>query len=125
MGPSGSGKSTLLHCAAGLERVDSGRVLVDGTDITHASDADLTGLRRGRIGFVFQSYNLLGSLTAEENVALPLKLTRASWTPADVRRALDEVGMSGRTGHHLRQRSGGRQQCVAIARALKASPCGA
>ncbi|MGW3769903.1 ABC transporter ATP-binding protein [Actinomadura verrucosospora] len=116
MGPSGSGKSTLLHCAAGLERVDSGRVLVDETDITHASDADLTALRRSRIGFLFQSYNLLGSLTAEENVALPLKLARASWTSADVRRALDEVVLSGRTGHRPRQLSGGRQQRVAIAR---------
>ncbi|WP_197016481.1 ABC transporter ATP-binding protein [Actinomadura viridis] len=122
MGPSGSGKSTLLHCAAGLERVDSGRVLVDGTDITHASDADLTALRRGRIGFVFQSYNLLGSLTAEENVALPLKLARAPWTPADVRRALDEVGLSGRTGHRPRQLSGGQQQRVAIARAIVTRP---
>ena len=74
MGPSGSGKSTLLHCAAGLERVDAGRVLLGDTDITAAGDAELTALRRTRIGFVFQSFNLIGSLTAEQNVALPLRL---------------------------------------------------
>src|SRR5215212_722052 len=74
MGPSGSGKSTLLHCAAGLERVDSGRVLIGGTDITAAGDRELTALRRTRIGFVFQSFNLIGSLTAAQNVALPLQL---------------------------------------------------
>ena len=74
MGPSGSGKSTLLHCAAGLERVDAGQVLLGDTDITAASDDELTALRRTRIGFVFQSFNLIGSLTAEQNVALPLRL---------------------------------------------------
>src|SRR3954465_967142 len=74
MGPSGSGKSTLLHCAAGLERVDAGRVLLGDTDITAAGDAELTSLRRPRVGFVFQNFNLIGSLTAARNVALPLQL---------------------------------------------------
>src|SRR3954470_4347807 len=74
MGPSGSGKSTLLHCAAGLERVDAGRVVVGDTDITAATDAELTALRRDRIGLVFQGYHLVGALTAEQNVALPLRL---------------------------------------------------
>ncbi len=74
MGPSGSGKSTLLHCAAGLERVDAGQVLLGDTDLTAANDNQLTALRRTRIGFVFQSFNLIGSLTAEQNVALPLRL---------------------------------------------------
>src|SRR6185436_5370749 len=76
MGPSGSGKSTLLHCAAGLERVDAGQVLLGDTDITTAGDRELTALRRTRVGFVFQSFNLIGSLTAAQNVALPLQLAR-------------------------------------------------
>src|SRR5215468_1857380 len=74
MGPSGSGKSTLLHCAAGLERVTAGKVLLAEHDITHTSDAELTRLRRTHVGFVFQSFNLIGSLTAEQNVAMPLRL---------------------------------------------------
>jgi putative ABC transport system ATP-binding protein len=122
MGPSGSGKSTLLHCAAGLERVDAGQVLLGGTDITSASDADLTALRRERIGFVFQSYNLLGSLTAEQNVALPLRLAGRRPGRAEVRAVLAAVGLGDRARHKPRELSGGQQQRVAIARAMVTRP---
>jgi putative ABC transport system ATP-binding protein len=122
MGPSGSGKSTLLHLAAGLERADSGRVLLGGTDITAASDNELTALRRTRIGFVFQSFNLIGSLTAEQNVALPLRLARRRPGRAQVRQALDDVGLGDRARHRPRELSGGQQQRVAIARAMVTAP---
>jgi putative ABC transport system ATP-binding protein len=122
MGPSGSGKSTLLHLAAGLERADSGRVLLGDTDITGASDAELTALRRTRIGFVFQSFNLIGSLTAEQNVALPLRLARRRPGRAQVRRALTDVGLGDRARHRPRELSGGQQQRVAIARAMVTAP---
>ena len=122
MGPSGSGKSTLLHCAAGLERLDSGSVWLQDTDITHASEQELTALRRTRIGFIFQNFNLISSLTAEQNVALPLKLAGAAWHTADVHQALAAVGLSSRLGHRPRELSGGQQQRVAIARALISRP---
>jgi putative ABC transport system ATP-binding protein len=122
MGPSGSGKSTLLHCGAGLERVDSGQVLLGGTDITFASDADLTALRRDRIGFVFQSFNLIGSLTAEQNVALPLRLAGRRPAKAEVRAVLAAVGLGDRARHRPRELSGGQQQRVAIARAMVTRP---
>ena len=122
MGPSGSGKSTLLHCAAGLERVDSGRVHVGDTDITDAGDNALTALRRTRIGFVFQSFNLIGSLTAEQNVALPLRLARRRPARADVRATLAAVGLADRARHRPRELSGGQQQRVAIARAMVTRP---
>ncbi|MFF5078737.1 ABC transporter ATP-binding protein [Actinoplanes sp. NPDC000266] len=122
MGPSGSGKSTLLHCAAGLERVDSGRVLIGDTDITAAGDSQLTALRRTRIGFVFQSFNLIGSLTAEQNVALPLRLAGRKPSRAEVRATLDVVGLSDRARHKPRELSGGQQQRVAIARAMVTRP---
>ncbi|MFD0312820.1 ABC transporter ATP-binding protein [Streptomyces flavalbus] len=122
MGPSGSGKSTLLHCAAGLERLDAGHVWLHDTDITHASEQQLTALRRERIGFVFQNFNLISALTAEQNVALPLKLAHADWEAATVHRALAAVGLSGRLGHRPRELSGGQQQRVAIARALVTRP---
>ncbi|MEU8813012.1 ABC transporter ATP-binding protein [Actinoplanes sp. NPDC048796] len=122
MGPSGSGKSTLLHCAAGLERVDSGRVLVGDTDITAAGDSQLTSLRRTRIGFVFQSFNLIGSLTAEQNVALPLRLAGRKPSRAEVRATLDAVGLADRIRHKPRELSGGQQQRVAIARAMVTRP---
>ena len=122
MGPSGSGKSTLLHCAAGLERVDAGRVLLGDTDITAASDNDLTALRRGRIGFVFQSFNLIGSLTAEQNVALPLRLAGRRPGKTEVRAVLAAVGLSDRARHRPRELSGGQQQRVAIARAMVTRP---
>ncbi|GAA0499391.1 ABC transporter ATP-binding protein [Paractinoplanes deccanensis] len=122
MGPSGSGKSTLLHCAAGLERVDSGRVLIGDTDITAAGDSQLTALRRTRIGFVFQSFNLIGSLTAEQNVALPLRLAGQRPSRADVRATLAAVGLADRVRHRPRELSGGQQQRVAIARAMVTRP---
>jgi putative ABC transport system ATP-binding protein len=122
MGPSGSGKSTLLHCAAGLERVDAGQVLVGDTDITAASDGELTALRRDRIGFVFQSFNLLGALTAEQNVALPLRLAGRRPPGSQVRAVLAAVGMADRARHRPRELSGGQQQRVAIARAMVTRP---
>ena len=122
MGPSGSGKSTLLHCAAGLERVDAGQVLLGDTDLTTASDRALTALRRDRIGFVFQSFNLIGSLTAAQNVALPLRLAGRRPRGAEVRETLALVGLADRARHRPRELSGGQQQRVAIARAMVTRP---
>jgi putative ABC transport system ATP-binding protein len=122
MGPSGSGKSTLLHCAGGLERPTDGRVLVAGRDITDASPAELTRLRLDTIGFVFQSFNLVGSLTAEQNVALPLRLAGRRPSRREVREALGAVGLAGRTHHRPRELSGGQQQRVALARAMVMRP---
>jgi putative ABC transport system ATP-binding protein len=122
MGPSGSGKSTLLHSAGGLESVSSGQVMVDGQDITHSSEKELTALRRTVIGFIFQNFNLIGSLTAEQNVAMPLKLAGQRPSRRDVRAVLDQVGLGERIGHKPRQLSGGQQQRVAIARALVTKP---
>ncbi|WP_435847736.1 ABC transporter ATP-binding protein [Streptomyces fumanus] len=122
MGPSGSGKSTLLHCAAGLERVDEGTVWLGRTDIATATEQELTLLRRRRIGFVFQNFNLISALTAEQNVALPLRLAHAGPHTARVREALAAVGLADRFGHRPRELSGGQQQRVAIARALVTRP---
>jgi putative ABC transport system ATP-binding protein len=122
MGPSGSGKSTLLHCAAGLDRPTGGTVTIDGTDLGPLGETALTLLRRERIGFVFQSFNLVSALTAEQNVALPLRLARRRVVPAEVRAALAEVGLAGRTGHRPSELSGGERQRVAIARALITRP---
>ncbi|VXB85962.1 ABC transporter ATP-binding protein [Aeromicrobium sp. 9AM] len=122
MGPSGSGKSTLLHIAAGLEHADSGRVFLGDSDITSSSDRQLTALRRSRIGFVFQSFNLVGSLTAEQNVSLPLRLAGRRPSRADVKAALSSVGLADRGRHRPRELSGGQQQRVAIARALVTGP---
>ena len=122
MGPSGSGKSTLLHCAAGLERVDSGQVLIGDTDLTGARDDQLTQLRRTRIGFVFQSFNLIGALTAEQNVALPLRLAGKRPSGQEVRATLAAVGLADRARHRPRELSGGQQQRVAIARAMVTRP---
>ena len=122
MGPSGSGKSTLLHLAAGLERADAGRVMLGDTDITAAGDRELTTLRRTRIGFVFQSFNLIGSLTAERNVALPLRLAGRRPSRSEVRATLASVGLADRAKHRPRELSGGQQQRVAIARAMVTRP---
>ncbi|MEV7727364.1 ABC transporter ATP-binding protein [Streptomyces sp. NPDC087917] len=122
MGPSGSGKSTLLQCAAGLDRPDSGRVVVDGVDLGPLREKALTELRRDRIGFVFQAFNLLGALSAEQNVGLPLRLAGRRPDPAEVRAALGRVGLGERAGHLPSQMSGGQQQRVAIARALITRP---
>jgi putative ABC transport system ATP-binding protein len=122
MGPSGSGKSTLLHCAAGLERTTSGRVVLAGQDITGASDKELTALRRDAVGFVFQSFNLIGSLSAEQNVALPLRLAGRRVSAKQVRGVLESVGLADRLRHRPRELSGGQQQRVAIARAMVTRP---
>jgi putative ABC transport system ATP-binding protein len=122
MGPSGSGKSTLLHSAGGLEQVTSGQVLVDGQDITDASESELTALRRSVVGFVFQNFNLIGSLTAEQNVAMPLKLAGRRPSKSEVAAVLSRVGLGDRLSHKPRQLSGGQQQRVAIARALVTKP---
>jgi putative ABC transport system ATP-binding protein len=122
MGPSGSGKSTLMHLLAGLDRPTSGSVRVGGEEISSMADRALTKLRRKHIGFVFQSFNLLPTLTAEENVTLPLAIARVKPTAAEVDRLLDRVGLTERRGHKPSELSGGQQQRVAIARALIAKP---
>ncbi len=122
MGPSGSGKSTLLHCAAGLEPVTRGEVFLAGTDITAATDEQLTALRRDTVGFVFQNFNLIGALTAEQNVALPLRLGGQHVSPTVARDALAHVGLADRRRHRPRELSGGQRQRVAIARAMVTHP---
>ncbi|MFE0334319.1 ABC transporter ATP-binding protein [Streptomyces sp. NPDC058955] len=122
MGPSGSGKSTLLRCAAGLDRPDAGRVEVAGTALDGLSERRLTLLRRDRIGFVFQSFNLLPTLTAAQNVALPLRLAGRRPARGEVRAALAGVGLAGGERHRPAELSGGQCQRVAIARALIARP---
>jgi len=122
MGPSGSGKSTLLHCAAGLDRPTAGTVTLDGTDLTSRPERALARIRRERIGFVFQSFNLLPELSAADNVALPLRLSGKHPRRAAVTAALDQVGLAGKRRSRPGQLSGGQQQRVAIARALIGSP---
>ncbi|MGW0837673.1 ABC transporter ATP-binding protein [Streptomyces prunicolor] len=122
MGPSGSGKSTLLQCAAGLDRSTSGSVTLGGTELTDLSETGLTLLRRERIGFVFQAFNLLPSLTAEQNVALPLRLAGRRPPKARVREVLEQVGLGDRARHRPTELSGGQQQRVALARALITRP---
>ncbi|MEU8134255.1 ABC transporter ATP-binding protein [Streptodolium elevatio] len=122
MGPSGSGKSTLLQCAAGLDRPTSGRVFVDGSPIDGADETALTVFRRDRIGFVFQQFNLMPTLTVLQNTTLPQRL--AGRRPDDARAAavLERMGLGDRLGHLPSELSGGQQQRVAIARALVAEP---
>ncbi|MGZ3117206.1 ABC transporter ATP-binding protein [Streptomyces sp. H62] len=122
MGPSGSGKSSLLQCAAGLDRPTSGAVVVGGTDLTGLSERRLTLLRRERIGFVFQAFNLLPSLTAAQNVALPLRLAGRRPSRSRVREVLAQVGLADRARHRPAELSGGQQQRVALARALITRP---
>jgi putative ABC transport system ATP-binding protein len=122
MGPSGSGKSTLMHILAGLDRPTEGTVAIDGIDITTLGDTDLTKLRRRHIGFIFQFFNLLPMLTAEENILLPLELAGTKrdkqWTDG----LIDKVGLDDRRKHRPSELSGGQQQRVAIARALVSRP---
>jgi putative ABC transport system ATP-binding protein len=124
MGPSGNGKTTLLNCLSGLDDIDAGRVLVDGEDIHTMSDARRTAHRAGRMGFIFQSFNLIPVFTALENVELPLLVTGAK--PRFARRRaqamLERVGLGHRLGNRPPELSGGEQQRVAIARALVAEP---
>jgi putative ABC transport system ATP-binding protein len=122
VGASGSGKSTLLGLIAGLDAPSSGRILIDGVDITALSEDDLARLRGSRIGFVFQSFHLLPSLTAFENVLVPIEIANGADPPARARALLAEVGLSDRTHHYPSQLSGGEQQRVAIARALANDP---
>jgi putative ABC transport system ATP-binding protein len=122
MGPSGSGKSTLMHILAGLDKPTEGSVKVDGTEITTLSDTDLTRLRRDKIGFVFQFFNLLPMLTARENILLPLSIAGRHPDPAWLDTVIDETGLRDRLTHRPAELSGGQQQRVSIARALLSRP---
>jgi len=122
MGPSGSGKSTLLHCMAGLDRPTSGRVWIGGEEITSMPDRRLTRLRRDRIGFVFQAYNLLPVLPASANISLPLDIAGRKPDPDWLATVVAAMGLTGRVSHRPVELSGGQQQRVAIARALVTRP---
>jgi putative ABC transport system ATP-binding protein len=122
MGPSGSGKSTLMHLLAGLDVPSAGTVSIGGQDITTMSDRQLTRLRRRHIGFIFQSFNLLPTLSAEENVVLPLAIAGRRPDSDTLQTLLARVGLLDRAGHKPAQLSGGQQQRVAVARALITSP---
>jgi putative ABC transport system ATP-binding protein len=122
MGPSGSGKSTLLHCLAGLEPVTSGRIYLGDTDLSALSDGALTELRRDRIGFVFQSFNLVPTLTAERNITLPMRLGRRAVDEAWMQQVVATLGLADRLHHRPAELSGGQQQRVAVARALVSHP---
>jgi putative ABC transport system ATP-binding protein len=121
-GPSGSGKSTLLGLLAGLDTPSAGSITVDGVEVTRLGEADLARFRRRTIGFVFQSYHLIPTLTALENVAVPLELASTAQPLPAARRLLDEVGLASRADHYPAQLSGGEQQRVAIARAVALAP---
>ncbi|MFC5817427.1 ABC transporter ATP-binding protein [Nonomuraea harbinensis] len=122
MGPSGSGKSTLMHCLAGLDTATSGTVRVGEVELTGLSDKRLTLLRRERIGFVFQAFNLLPTLSAEENILLPLRIADRRPDQVLYDRVIDTVGLRDRLGHRPAELSGGQQQRVAVARALISKP---
>jgi putative ABC transport system ATP-binding protein len=122
MGPSGSGKSTLMHALAGLDRPTSGTVVLDGVELTELGDAALTELRRDKLGFVFQFFNLLPVLTAEENIVLPLSIAGREPDRPHLKRLIDTVGLADRLTHRPAELSGGQQQRVAVARALASRP---
>ncbi|GAA2461331.1 MULTISPECIES: ABC transporter ATP-binding protein [Streptomyces] len=122
MGPSGSGKSTLMHCVAGLDTFSGGSVRIGDTELGSLKDKQLTQLRRDKIGFIFQAFNLLPTLTAQENITLPMDIAGRKPDKEWVRRVIDMVGLSGRLGHRPAQLSGGQQQRVAVARALASRP---
>jgi putative ABC transport system ATP-binding protein len=122
MGPSGSGKSTLMHCMAGLDSLTSGRVLLGDVDLGSLSDKQLTRMRRDRIGFVFQAFNLVPTLTAYENITLPASLAGRKTQKAWLDGVIDTVGLRDRLGHRPSELSGGQQQRVAVARALADRP---
>jgi putative ABC transport system ATP-binding protein len=122
MGPSGSGKSTLMHILAGLDRPTSGTVVIDGHDITAMDDAELTRLRRDHVGFVFQFFNLVPVLNAEENVILPLSIAGRRPERAWVEQLMETVGITDRRTHRPAELSGGQQQRVAVARAMVSRP---
>jgi putative ABC transport system ATP-binding protein len=122
MGPSGSGKSTLMHCLAGLDTVTSGSVVIGDTEISGLSDRELTLFRRDHVGFVFQSFNLLPALTAEQNIRLPLELAGRRADQRWFRELVDVLGLGDRLNHRPGELSGGQQQRVACARALLSRP---
>jgi putative ABC transport system ATP-binding protein len=122
VGPSGSGKSTLMHALAGLDRPTAGEVWIDGTEITSLDDGELTALRRDKLGFVFQFFNLIPVLDAEENITLPLRIAGREADPEWLQTLLDTVGISDRRDHRPAELSGGQQQRVAVARALISKP---
>jgi len=122
MGPSGSGKSTLMHCLAGLDSVTRGQVYIGDTAVTGLSDAGLTKLRRDKVGFIFQQFNLLPTLTANENILLPLNIAGRKPDKQWYDTVIDTVGLRDRLSHRPAQLSGGQQQRVACARALVARP---
>ena len=122
MGPSGSGKSTLMHILAGLDRPTSGSVALDGVEITGLDDGDLTRLRRDKLGFIFQFFNLIPVLTAEENIVLPLSIAGRKVDAEWERQLVDTVGLGDRLTHRPAELSGGQQQRVAVARALISKP---
>ena len=122
MGPSGSGKSTLLHAVAGLDHLTSGHVFIGDTDLTRLGDKALTTLRRDRVGFVFQAFNLVPTLTALENITLPMRLARQRPDKTWLRQVIETVGLGPRLKHRPSELSGGQQQRVAVARALAGQP---
>ncbi|OEJ36368.1 ABC transporter ATP-binding protein [Streptomyces agglomeratus] len=122
MGPSGSGKSTLLHCAAGLDEPTAGSITIDGVDLRGKSETELTLLRRDKIGFIFQAFNLLPALTVTQNILLPLQLAGRRVNKNLVQQVIQSVGLAERAHHRPSELSGGQQQRVAIARALVAQP---
>ena len=122
MGPSGSGKSTLMHCMAGLDRTDAGTVVVDGLEVSGMNERRLTKLRRDRLGFVFQAFNLVPTLTALENITLPLDIARRPVDKAHLDTVVQAVGLADRLDHKPSELSGGQQQRVACARALVTRP---
>ena len=122
MGPSGSGKSTLMHCLAGLDTLTSGHVYLGDVDLGSLSDKELTIMRRERIGFVFQSFNLIPTLTASENITLPIDLAGAKVDSSWFDSVIDTVGLRNRLSHRPSELSGGQQQRVAVARALASRP---
>ncbi|WP_406381933.1 ABC transporter ATP-binding protein [Streptomyces sp. NBC_01618] len=122
MGPSGSGKSTLMHCVAGLDSFSSGSVRIGETELGSLKDKQLTQLRRDKIGFIFQAFNLLPTLTALENITLPMDIAGRKPDAEWVRRVIDMVGLSDRLTHRPAELSGGQQQRVAVARALASQP---
>ncbi|WP_182901225.1 ABC transporter ATP-binding protein [Microbispora sp. H10830] len=122
MGPSGSGKSTLMHCLAGLDTVTDGQVIIGDVEITGLNDKQLTLLRRERVGFIFQAFNLLPTLTAEQNIRLPLEIAGRQADQALFDRVIETVGLRDRLRHKPSELSGGQQQRVAVARALISKP---
>ena len=122
MGPSGSGKSTLMHCVAGLDELTSGSVSIAGTDLTKLNDRELTQVRRDQVGFVFQSFNLIPTLNALENITLPMDLAGRDADQAWVDSVVETVGLANRLKHRPSELSGGQQQRVAVARALASQP---